>query len=571
MHRIEIKGSRSERKLRPASVDIQERAFLCMQHMLENSDPRFGYVPYVGVTLGEDPPHFVHHRLDWTEVLPYDIYGWVVARDLTGREIATEREAAQRKLYLSFFNELDGFVHAPMSPWNARYPMCLWEQTRALYALIYWHLDNPDDEILRYIKGIVEAVFALSRQEGKQRIFPNQVIRNIGQGYYSVGAMVDPLVKVYEITGDSKALQMAEGLTHFMLSPRNGLFDEEGKFSTFYRTVVSAINGVSRFAALVDDPHITRRVKTIHDHARSLSTSYGSTPCTEPACSNMELTQSAFSLIKLGYDEYWDEIDRVSRNQVVESQFLDPGEWVKKKATKGRILDKETWVYENYKPDQATLPYDDYTNVVQRSVGGFMWTAADEHLFVPASLMLCCSAHALRIFHLLWQNTLSEDWNGMTLNFHYNAENRLGEVISWEPFIGKTTIVPRQNARLRVRIPEYAVGTPVKATRAGALSHVEIRGRYVNFGFVNAGEECSVEFGLRPRTTEENQLVFRNKDCSQLVETKHYQARWRGNTVVEISPESKEEKRIYKRIHLDTDHVKEQSLSHFITGKDIRW
>ena len=81
MNGIEIKGSRSEEKSRPASFNIQERASLTMNHMFENSDPKFNYVPWVGVTLGEDPPHFVHHRLDWTEVLPYDVYGWVVARD----------------------------------------------------------------------------------------------------------------------------------------------------------------------------------------------------------------------------------------------------------------------------------------------------------------------------------------------------------------------------------------------------------------------------------------------------------------------------------------------------------
>ena len=571
MNGIEIKGSRSEEKSRPASFNIQERASLTMNHMFENSDPKFNYVPWVGVTLGEDPPHFVHHRLDWTEVLPYDVYGWVVARDLTGRAGAAEREAAQRALYLSFFNELDGFIHSPGSPWSDRYPMCLWEQTRALYALIYWYLDDHDERILKYIKGTVDGVFSLSRQEGKQRVFPNEVIRHIGQGYYSVAAMVDPLVKVYEMTADSKALVMAEGLTHFILNRKNGFFDEEGKFATFYRTVVSSINGIARFAALADDPRITERVKRIHDHARSLSTAYGSTPCTEPACSNMELTQSAASLIKLGYDEYWDEIDRVSRNQVAEAQFLDPSEWVKSKANKGRILDKESWAYEHYKPDLAVLPYDSYTDVVKRSVGGFMWTSADEHLFVPASLMLCCSAHALRTFHLLWQNTLTEDWSGMTVNLHYNVENSLGEVISYEPYAGRTTVILKKKAPLKVRIPEHAVGSKVEGKRGGTPFPIEVKGRYASFGQANAGEEYSIEFDLHPRTTEEKQHVFVNKDVSKLAELKRYQARWRGNTVIEVTPESKEEKRIYKRKHLDTDTVKQEKTSHFITAKEIRW
>ena len=568
---IAIKGTHSQKKPRPASFDLQNRASLCLAHLIENRDEKFNSVPWVGVTLGEDPPHFVHHRLDWTEVLPYDIYGHVIARDLTGSDAGVETEIAQRKLYLGFFNEMDGLIHSPQSPWNTRYPLCLWEQTRALYALVYWHLDDPDERILGYISGVVDGLFALSWQEGTQRVFPYDLIRGVGMGLYGVGSLIDPLVKVYELTGSTRALQMAEGLTHFMLSGKNGFFDAKGAFSTFYRTVVSVINGLSRFASLADEPRLTERVKTIHDHARSLSTTYGSTPCTEPACSNMELTQSALSLIKLGFDEYWDEIDRVSRNQVAEAQFLDPSEWVKAKAKKGRILDKETWVYESYSPDLATLPYDDYRDVVRRSVGGFMWTSADEHLFVPASLMLCCSAHALRTFHLLWQNTLTEDIRGLRVNLAYNCESSLGEVLSEEPYRGRTVVIPKRDAGLAVRVPEYALGTPVKGTRSGKACAIQMRGRYADFGPVKAGEECAIEFDLRPRVTEEKQYIFENKECSKLVETKPYQARWRGNTVIEVLPQSKNEKRIYKRAHMDTDQVKLQSASHFVSGKTIRW
>ena len=65
--------------------------------------------------------------------------------------------------------------------------------------------------------------------------------------------------------------------------------------------------------------------------------------------------------------------------------------------------------------------------------------------------------------------------------------------------------------------------------------------------------------------------MFVNKDASKLREKKRYQARWRGNTVIEITPESREEKRIYKRQHLDTDTVKQENVSHFVSSKDIRW
>ena len=572
MKQIEIRGEFSPARERPAALDLAARASLCLDHMLENTDPRFNYVPYVGVTLGEERPHFVHHRLDMTEVLPYSIYGMVIARDITGSTKGMEIQAAQRKLYLSSFNEMDGMIHAPRTPWADTYPLALWEQTRALYALVYWFLDDEDERLLQRIHALVDGLFAISRQEGKERVFPIELIRGPWTGgEYGVGSLIDPLVKVYELTGSPRALQLAEGLTRFMLNPKNGYFPESGKWYSYLRTVVSVINGFSRLAALTSDPELVRRATAIHDQAVSYYTAFGSGPCMEPACTNMELTQSALSLIRLGHDEHWDMIDSWARNQTAEAQFLDTSEWVKQKAAKGRILDKEQWMYESASPQDVILPFDDYRDVVRRSVGGFLWTDAHEHLFVPGSLMLCCSAHAMRTFHLVWQNAITEDMGGLKINLHQTMENGLGELVSYEPWAGRTTVVPRKDTRLSIRIPGYARSRDVKGSASGASRPLTVSGGYADFGRVKAGEECTFEYDLAPRTTEEKQLVFQNRECDKQVGATPYQARWRGNTVVELKPESKEEKRMYKRKQLDSDSVRLAKVRHFLTRKDIRW
>ena len=50
---------------RPKSLNFADAAEPCLRHMTLNYDADHDYVPYVGVTLGEKKPHFVHHRLDW--------------------------------------------------------------------------------------------------------------------------------------------------------------------------------------------------------------------------------------------------------------------------------------------------------------------------------------------------------------------------------------------------------------------------------------------------------------------------------------------------------------------------
>ena len=92
---------------RPKSLNFADAAEPCLRHMTLNYDADHDYVPYVGVTLGEKKPHFVHHRLDWSEVLPYAIYGEICARDLCGSQEGIEIEKKQRELFLRQISPLD--------------------------------------------------------------------------------------------------------------------------------------------------------------------------------------------------------------------------------------------------------------------------------------------------------------------------------------------------------------------------------------------------------------------------------------------------------------------------------
>lgn len=131
-----------ETNKRPKSLNFADAAERCLRHMTSNYDADHDYVPYVGVTLGEKRPHFVHHRLDWSEVIPYAIYGEICARDLCGSQEGTEIEKKQRELFLRQISPLDFLIHSSSSPWNKAYEMCLWEQSRALHALLYWYMEE---------------------------------------------------------------------------------------------------------------------------------------------------------------------------------------------------------------------------------------------------------------------------------------------------------------------------------------------------------------------------------------------------------------------------------------------
>jgi hypothetical protein len=566
-------------KLRPKGVNLAKQAKLCLQHITENVDPEFNYVPYVGVTLGEKRPHFVHHRLDWTEVLPYSIYGIILARNLSGCDNGLDVQEYHRQLLLSAINKLDGLVYAPQSPWNKRYPMCLWEQSLALNCFLYWYMDTKDERVMDYAKKMIDTLYDMSYQSGKSRGFDKEILKNIGMGPITVGNLIDPLIKYSELTGNPKALHLGVGLSHFVIDPFNRFFDDQGDImeTAFYRSAVTVISGIIRAGVVANDNILVQKGKQIHDKLSGYTTAYGATPCTEPACSNMELVYSAANLINAGYEEYYDQIDRYVRNQTIESQFLDKSEWVLEKASEKRIIaEKYRWIMGDYSDDLETLPYDYYgEDVLDKCIGGFMWTNAKEHRFIPASLMLCCSGHAMRSIHKVAETIIEETLSGLKINYFYNFENKFAEIISYEPYIGKVTVIPKANCdRLYIRIPSYIKGKDIKAICDEEHLATHVEGNYLTIENVSEGKEYTFEYNLEKCKTTEK-VYYLDSDSASFQSLPSFQfdmeVLWKGNTVIRLLAPSDNEKRIYKRGNYDTDQVEYEEISHFISEKNIVW
>jgi hypothetical protein len=557
---------------REKTVDIRGRASLCLDQMLEMNDPRFDCVPYIGASIGEDKPHFVHHCMDYSEVLPHVIYGMTAARQLSGSTKGEAIQQRQRELFLSLLNRNDGLVYTKDSPWNHFNPitMGLWEQARSLYALIYWYQDSKEEILTQRMDTMVASLFSLSSQVGRMRVFPDKVLDDSIMRVWGPGALIDPLLKYQEMTGSAKAGALAEGLAWFYLDERNGFFAPQGDCRGPFRPAMAAVNGISKLACLKGDEVLIDRARAIHNHAVSMCTSYGSTPCYEPACSGMELNMSALYLGRAGKEEYYDQIDRFVRNQTCEAQFLDAGEWVEGKAHKGRLLEPK-FVYRNYPEDLEILPYDDYEDIIQRCIGGFMWCTPNEHSFMPASIMNCCSSHAMRSFQIVWENTLIRRLHRVDVNFHYNVDNEIGRVTSHEPSLGRVTVTLKDDAQeLRIRVPEYAVRREVSVDIDGRPCDVRTEGRYICAANVRKSSAVTLNFPLCERqTTEVHYEVGAPGSGPRKVAT--YEAWWRGNTVTAILPQSAAEKRLYKHEHVEAPEASVAPAPSVAPGYRLSW
>ena len=504
--------------------DLGQIANLALGHFNQICDPEHHYLPYIGGSLGWQPPAFSHHRYDWIEVLPYPLIGRIVARRLTGNLEGQQIEVRQRQLLLSSFHNLDGFAHPQfVKSWGGGTELDLWEQGRVMYALLAWFVDSGDDRLLGYLRGMVKALRQLSHRAGRWRTIPLDHPAQGAFGPLSAVSMVECLTKYHELTGDGDALQLAGGLVQGVLDPQVQFSDNQGRLSGFLRGNASTIACIARYAAHTDDARLLDVAERWFRSAHSLISRSGATPEEEPCCTLMEMTTAALALTAAGRGSWWDTIDRYFRNQTVACQFRDPGS-----VEVGSI------------PAQSR-PEDDTRDVLRRSVGGFSWASPYEFLHWDRRLMLCCGGHAIWTLGKIVEHAISADSRGLAVHLHFNLDTPLASVTSREPFEGRLQIVPRRTGEVRVRKPSYA--TKIASTVAGVPTEPTAQGDYLVFRDVPAGAEIALTFPLSTVTSEEVVQLPQAADGgvgewlgpkADPVVGYRIPTSWRGNTVLGI-------------------------------------
>ena len=507
--------------------NLVEVAHLAIGHFNEISDPNYSHLSYVGASLGLKTPVFQHIWCDWIEASSYALPGRISARRLTGNRSGEEVEIGQRKLTLGAFHNLDGLAHRSYAKgWSEDTTPMLWEQVRVLYVLMAWFVESGEERLLDYVRGMLRAFLRSSRKEGKFRVLTAPFDREDTFGDVGVMVLVEPLMKYYEVSGDSDALDFCEGVVNWALAPESNFVDDDYRLSGWLRSLAAGLAGIVRFAAHTADEKLLARTERMFHTASTLTTSFGATPDTEPCCTNMELSTSALALARAGRDQWWDLVDRHFRNHTLECQFTDPAA-----LNRGYV-------------EGEPGPADDTRDIINRSIGGFSWATAREHLYLPRKVMLCCGGNAMWTLGKIIDNAVTEEGGTLSVNLHFSLDTPLASITNCEPFEGKLEVVPRRDGAVRIRRPSYAAG--IRAEMDGAPIHPREEGDYLLFDAARTGSTIELTYPLPERTTEETTLntpyttggghsgggTFGAK--ADPVVAERIQATWRGNTVLAI-------------------------------------
>jgi DUF1680 family protein len=333
-------------------------------------------------------------------------------------------------------------------------------------------------------------------------------------------------MEYHALAGYAPALDLAGRLLrHFIY--HSGLVDEDGHFAgeTHAAGYLGMAIAAVRYGVATSDATYVEWADRLYRWVRANSSEFGWVPGplglnapyfarwynaplrrTCETCSLADTLNLAILLAAQGHPEYWDDVERFSRNQLVQNQY----------GSAATVLGPEAG--------------DDLPPDVQHALAG-----AWESFALPYRLLArpddsryvegCCSGSGARALGLVWEHSLEQRDRVLYVHVGLSREGPQARVTSYEPTAGRLDVVPRTATALRLRVPSWAVPGSVTLWVNNAWRGARREGGYVVVDEVPAGSQVSLRYDLVARTE------------SFTVNDETTSAHWRGGTVLDVDPD----------------------------------
>lgn len=206
----------------------------------------------------------------------------------------------------------------------------------------------------------------------------------------------------------------------------------------------------------------------------------------------------AVKLSDAGMDDYWDNVDAIVRNQLIEQQFTDL-------AAMRKIAGGD--------PKNDAL--------LERFVGG---CGAGEPTAIKPEVSATASLSTAAAFYYAWHGITRFDHGLAQVNLFLNRASPWMDVESYLPFEGKVVLRNKQAEAVRVRLPAWVDVKNLKVMLNGNPIEALQPGRCVMVEGIKNGDAIELNFIVRERTDK------------YFIHDKTYTIQYRGSTVVDISP-----------------------------------
>ncbi len=348
----------------------------------------------------------------------------------------------------------------------------------------------------------------------------------------------------YAVSGDKNALDMAQRLTRFLLRPEvwgNGEGPTTVDATTHalwkghFHSHSMGMAGLLEYAVATNDARVAQFVVDFYAYSRNFGisrigwfpcfagpmsevqqnclNSWGAKSVMMEGCDIGDMTFLAAHLSSAGFGDYWEDIDMWTRNQLVEYQMINRD-----------ILQEIVAGSPTHKIDPET---ETDNNVIERNVGAFM-SSADPTVGEPWWTMCCNANCAFGGLYSAWKSIVQTTGEVSRVNLLLNRNSTALDVASYLPYEGKVILSNKTSRKIYVRVPRWADKKVVRAwVNQEELTPVWF-GDYLVADRLQRGDTVIVEFPMV-------ETVEKYRELTSGIE---YTIRFRGNTVVDISPRS---------------------------------
>ena len=387
------------------------------------------------------------------------------------------------------------------------------------------------------------------------------------------------------MTGDKESLKLCEKLMKYVMKPdlwdagnlSNLYGTEHGYFKGHFHGNARALRGILEYAIVTNDKRLKQFVRDGYEYARNFGiarlgwfpsavdpesvgkTLFNAMNC--EGCCIADMTALAVELTDAGVGDYWEDVDQYVRNQLVEQQVTD-----------ANILRSMAKNASEHQIDPSTETDE---RVIERSIGSFMNFAGVTHSGNVAAS--CCTGNCAQALYYVWEGIVRCDNGAAQVNLLLNRASPWLDIDSYLPYEGKVVIKNKTAKSLSVRIPYWVDKKSVKSM----LNEKEVNpfwvDNYLVFKDLGTKDVVVISFPM-VETTEK----YRGPSLQSVT----YECKFRGNTLIDISPREEKENHgysyyrgegrekvypTYRREHLKRDKTPMKKMIRYVSPVIIKW
>jgi hypothetical protein len=408
------------------------------------------------------------------------------------------------------------------------------------------------------------------------------------------GHPIQALARWYCLSGDDEALDFAGRITRYVMLPRfwGGLpaeetdsnrvghvsgrlpdaqcvaGDEQGHWYSHFHARAIALRGILEYGIQAHDMRVVEFVRRSYEYTLTFGIPRMGWVNTYPAAVNMmegcalgDLVALAIRLTDARAGDYWDDVDAIVRNQLVEGQLTNA-------ESLQRIAEHSVDISEERQNEFAAMPKHQYLidRVIERSLGTFAGNSLPTCIPTPW-VMQCCTGNATQGLYYAWEAAVREWEETAQVNLLLNRAARLVDVDSYLPYEGKVIVRSKAAQAVSIRIPSWVNKRLLRAQHNDLDIRHDWVGTYIHCRGLRPGDAVTLTFPIGE--TSANYTV---NSRTGLQET--YRCVFRGGTLVDVSPrdESPRNYQLYLRTHLRSDQTPMVSTKRFVADSSIlKW